>query len=380
MSTRCELHPDRERRARRARSAIGRDPARRSGPDVGTLPSRRRPRRVRSPSALRAGFTLVEILIVLSLMAILLGIGVGVFARIDFSQRIAASVVHDVLRSAHNWSVARGAPALVRVDAAANKIRAQGFTVVGTWRFEDETLDGAFELGGAKFGGKLVDDGFQGRAISFAGEPSRSRVEFAVQRDPSFDLGRGFAIALRVRPVAARGGALLRFGDSVAIDTGDDGAVRAWMRAEQRAEDGHTSPGAQVSVATDAGALAPERWTDLELSYDGQRLALVVDGVLRGAVDEDAPVWRADGPLVLSPAAEPYPGAVDDLRVSVVGADDEAELPRNASFDATGPKEIHFAAGGELDRAVHREPVRLPIDFEDGRREWVTVSLYGTVQ
>jgi hypothetical protein len=50
------------------------------------------------------------------------------------------------------------------------------------------------------------------------------------------------------------------------------------------------------------------------------------------------------------------------------------------TFDPATPAEIVFDAGGGLDREVHREPVRLGLEFDDGRKERIVVNLYGTVE
>jgi hypothetical protein len=39
-----------------------------------------------------------------------------------------------------------------------------------------------------------------------------------------------------------------------------------------------------------------------------------------------------------------------------------------------------FDAGGNLDRAVHREPVRFALEQVEGRRYPIMVGLYGTVE
>jgi prepilin-type N-terminal cleavage/methylation domain-containing protein len=94
----------------------------------------------------RAAFTLVELLIVMSLIALLLGLGLGVFSNLDMGDRVAVSSVHNVIRSAHNTSVAMLAPTRVRIDAKARTLRAEGLQIVGTWHLEGEPLVGAFGL------------------------------------------------------------------------------------------------------------------------------------------------------------------------------------------------------------------------------------------
>lgn len=328
----------------------------------------------------RGGFTLIELLLVMGLIALLLGIGVGAFARLDFGDRVASSLVENVLRSAHNWAVARDAPARVTIDRATRTIRSEGLQVIGTWHFETLPIEGAFGLSGAHFGGQLVDDGFQGRAISFLGEPSRSRVEFPVNTDPSFDLREGFAIGCAVRVGAGRSGAVLRAGESVSLDVAPDGSIHGWVVGQLTDELGQEQRGGRIPIASPPHVVTPGRWTQIELSYDRKKLRLFADAAPVAEVAETVPVWRLQGPLVLSPDPTPFPGAIDNLVVSAVVAQDETVLPMNTGFAANVPTEILFAAGGGLDRNVHSEPVRVTVESEDNAPKTLVVSLFGTVE
>lgn len=328
----------------------------------------------------RRGFTLIELLIVMSLVALMLGLGVGMFANLDVGGRVAVGAVQNVLRSAHNWAVARSAPARVLVDPASGTMHAEGRAVVGTWHFESDALDGAFGLDGVKLGGQIVEDGFEGRALSFAGEPARSRVEVPVHLDPSYDLSHGFSIRCAVRPADLRGGSLIALGDVAGLETGGDGSVRAWFVAERPEGDTRSGRGARVVIRSEPGLLRPERWSILEFAYDRATVSIRVDGQTVAWVDEDAPVARLAGPLVISPSETPFPGTIDALVVTCTSADEVAELTPTIAFAKGTPREIVFQAGGGLDRERHREPVRIELEFDDGHKETVQVNLYGTVE
>lgn len=335
----------------------------------------------------RAAFTLVELLLVLALIAMILGIGLGAFSRLQLGDRVAVAIVQDALRSAQNFAVGRAAPARVRFDLRTGAIRCEGMQVVGTWHFEDLPIRGAFDLEGALLGGRLVDDGFQGRALSFVGEPSRSKVEIPVQDDPAWILRDGFALRVALKPHLGgtshggrAGGAILALGESAGLETTEHGAVRAWIAAEVADEHGDLRRGGRIPVETLPLALVDDRWSVIEIQYDRRSLRLSIDGVLAAAVEEIAPVWKLDGPLVISPATQPWPGAVDSLVVSCVTARDESRLPGGVAFAPGTPAEVLFAPGGGLDGGAHREPVRIALDFDDGRKASVVVSFYGTVE
>jgi len=335
----------------------------------------------------RAAFTLVELLLVLALLGMILGIGLGAFSRLNLGDRVAVAIVQDALRSAQNFAVGRGAPARVRIDAKTGAIRTEGMQVVGTWHFEDLPIRGAFELEGALLGGRLVEDGFQGRGLSFVGEPARSKVEIPVQGDPAWNLRDGFALRIALRPHAGgssrtgqAGGAVLTLGESAGLETTEQGAVRAWIAAEVADEHGELRKGGRIPVETLPLALVDDRWSLVEVQYDRRTLRLWIDGVLAAAVEEIAPVWKLDGPIVISPATQPWPGTVDSLVVSCVAAQEENRLPSGVAFAAGTISEVLFAPGGGLDRGFHREPVRIELAYDDGRKVDVLVNFYGTVE
>jgi hypothetical protein len=320
-------------------------------------------------------------MLVMSIMALLLGIGLGIFSRLDLGDRVATSLVENVIRSAHNWSVARRAPARVGIDAKTGTIRAEGLAVIGTWHFEQEPIQGAFGLDGMMSGGQIVEDGFEGRALSFVGEPEHSQVEIAVQNDPSYDLRPGFALrcALRVEP-GRGGGAVLKIGESVGLEVSEQDSAQGWILSESRDDQGRPQRGGKVPVETPPLALAPGRWCEVELRYDRRHLEIYVDKVLLARVPETVPVWKINGPLVISPSARPFQGTIDNLVIEAVASEEETSLPRNVVFAAGTPREIVFAPGGELDRFVHREPVKVALEFEDGRQVPILVNLFGTVE
>lgn len=327
-----------------------------------------------------AGFTLIELMVVMLLIGLLLGFGLGVFANLDVGSRVAAGSVQNVLRSAHNWAVARIAPARVVIDVSKGTLRAEGHQVVGTWHFENDSIQGAFGIDGVRFGGEIVADGYQGRALSFAGQPPRSHVDFPVHTDPAFDITNGFSIRCALRPTSGRGGELLDLGGVVAVETTSDGAVKARFVAQRTEAETNGGRGGRVTIATERGLLTADRWSIVEVIYDRLQFAIRINGQIAAFLPETAPVSRSEGPLVLSPSQSAFPGAIDTLVVSAVVADAATELPKNVTLAGDTPKEIVFQPGGGLDREVHRDPVRLTLVYDDGRKEVVQVNLYGTVE
>jgi len=319
----------------------------------------------------------------MSLISVVIGIGLGMFAHVRPGERVAISVVENLLRSARNSAVARNAIARVRIDREAGALTAEGMHVIGTWHFEEEPVRGAFELDGASLGfdgSALVEDGFQGMALSFVGHPSGVKVEIPVHNDPAYDFTRGFAVdfALRIEPKAS--GRLITIGKSVYLETSSTGALRAYFVPTIVDENGAKRPAGKAWIESPAGVLAADRWSKVRLVYDLREFQLLVDGVVVTSAQYDAPVWEIDDALVLGGGQRAYQGTIDNLVIEAVGVTDEETLPDDAEFEESVPQEIVFAAGGALERALHAGALEFSIRYEDGRKHTFHINSYGTVE
>jgi len=332
------------------------------------------------PEQAAAGLTLLELLLVMAILGTVFGVGLGMFAALDVEQRQAAGVVKEALRTARNSALTRQAPASVRIDAAAGTLRPGRLMVIGTWAFEPgtdpELVEGAFGLNGRADGARWVEDGWIGNALDLS---EQGTVEVPVDDDPAWDLCDGFAIELAVHRTDTGGGRLLRIGDTLRVEVGAGGEVRAWFVAADTSAGASSRPGGRIQLEAPAGTVPPGQWVRLRYAYDGRRVELVADRVPRARMDCDEAVWELDGPLILSDDDRPFPGAVDSLVVGAVVVDEELALPETVRL-AVSPPEVCFTADGSLDRAVHEGPVRLQLAFEDDRTETITVGVYGTIE
>jgi prepilin-type N-terminal cleavage/methylation domain-containing protein len=329
----------------------------------------------------RLGFTLLELLLVMAILGAMLGAGVGVFASLDLGRRQASGFVKDALRGAQNSAVARQAPARVLLDRERGRIGLEALEILGTWRFERQSLKGADDapaLAGVLAGGaRFVEDGFLGAGVAFDGSAG-SAVEIPVQRDPACDLRRGFAVECALRRDGAGGGQALAIGEVVGIDAGSDGQLRGWF-VPRIEEGGVEKPGARVLVESRTGLAPTARWVRVRLEYDRVKLRLSVDGVPAGEREESAEVWRLEQPMRLSGKRFPFHGTLDDLILACVVASDEVHLPDSVRFGAETPADVWFAPGGGLDPLKSPAPVVVVLEHEDGLRESVYVGAYGTV-
>jgi len=305
------------------------------------------------------------------------------FAGLNPGERAAYGLVQNMLRTAHNTAVARTAPARVVIDRELGEVRAEGMLVAGTWHFETPEISGAFGIDGvvlnvAEEG--LIDDGFQGRALSFDGEAIGARAEMPIQNDPIFDFRLGFAIDLAVRLESFAAAKLLDVGGSITCEVTGLGGIKAAFFGESTDRMGKPTRGARIEVETPPGVLRPGRWTRLRIVYDRNALRVLADMVEVALREESPPVWQPGGALVLGGGRTPFPGAIDNLVVAVVTGEERATLPEGVRFAEGTPREIFFAPGGALDPARHAAPVLVGLELESGRTETIQVNLYGTIE
>ncbi|HZM00933.1 MAG TPA: prepilin-type N-terminal cleavage/methylation domain-containing protein, partial [Planctomycetota bacterium] len=79
-----------------------------------TSPTTRSPRRTTERGA--AAYTLLELLLVISIIGAVLGFGVGAFNRLAAADRVAAGQIRDALRTARSLAVAGSSPSRVVVE------------------------------------------------------------------------------------------------------------------------------------------------------------------------------------------------------------------------------------------------------------------------
>jgi prepilin-type N-terminal cleavage/methylation domain-containing protein len=330
-----------------------------------------------------AGFTLVELLLVMGIIGVMLGTGLGMVASLNPAERTAIGLVQSTIRAANNSAIASSAPARVLLDTKAGTLRAESMQVVGTWRFDTEDLSGAFGHTGSIRGaaGTLLGEaGYRGKCLDFVGTPRSSRVEFGVSEDPAFNPRLGFHVEVAVKLAGYAATTLMDMGGVLLVEVGPRGELAATFVAEAVGETGARAKGPRIALRTGAGALRLERWSRVSISYDRRFLVLAVDGVELARRPETAGLWRIHAPLSLSGGAVPFPGALDELVISVVAASETFTLAGGVQFGADAPGEILFVPGGGLDPTFHRGALTIPLEFLDGYVEEVRVGRYGTVE
>jgi prepilin-type N-terminal cleavage/methylation domain-containing protein len=329
----------------------------------------------------KRGMTLIELLMVMGLLALMLGVGVGVVASLDIGTYGASSLVRSSLRSANQWAMARQAPARVRIDPGTGRVAAEGLAVVGTWQFESVPPKGALGLDGELIGAELVEDGFVGRALSLAGAARGGSYVVPVHTDPAFAFEGGFQVQVALRPEEPRRGRVLMLDRSLKLEITQRLGIVATVGTQRYDEENGREVGAGNAVlSTPDEVLELGRWSRVLVSYDRSRLAILVEGVEVASLAEEGAVLPVKAAMTLGGGDRPWGGSVDSLVISAVGATEEVFLPLGVSFPKDTIREVAFAAGGGLDRTVHDEPVLIRVEYEDGRSEELRVNMYGTVE
>ncbi len=328
----------------------------------------------------RGGFTLIELIVVMGLLALLLGMGIGMLGSLNPGKRAALGLVQNLVRSARNNAIARSAPASVRLDPATGSITAAGMEVLGTWQFETLGLEGSSGDHGTSRGGTLLDQGYLGKALSFLGAGAGAHAEIPLQENPVFDLREGFMLECALLVEHSRGGRVLDLGTAAGLECRSDGSLRAWFRPEITSTSGVVSAGGLVAADSAPGAWRPGTWMRVEVSYNRRILRLSLDGIELARATADSPVLKLQGPLVIGDPRTPFPGSIDALSISAVVDSATARLPSTVIFAANVPREISFSADGALDRELYNAPVTIGLEYEDGTKARVIVNVYGTVE
>jgi len=327
------------------------------------------------------GMTLLELMLVMGLVAVVMGIGAGMLTSIDTSDRVATSSIRSALRAARNSAVTHTGTARVRIDPKEGTLVAEGLEVVGTWRFEDVLWPGAFGLDGVPVNGDPdCVPGFLGNCVSFAGQSRGTHLAFDVSSEPRFHLEQGFAFEVMVHLESNSTSSIVNIGKVAGLDLENDGGLVAWFRRGSEDATTRVDRGIRVRLESGGGMVRAGAWTRIRVEYDQRLLTIAVDGVEVARLAVEGPVVDLDGPLTVGGGSTVLDGRVDDLVVWAVTEAMTVQLPPSAVFGKDVPEVVRFAAGGGLDPSLHREPLTIPLEFEDLTTQSIHVGLFGTVE
>lgn len=323
-------------------------------------------------------FTLLELLTVLTIVAVLMGIGVGAFSRLQMGRSLAVAQVKDALRAARLFAIEQSSQSRVDMDPGQNVIQASGFIRVGNWHFEDDVSKGWPSTADFRGGASLIQDGAVGHGIRFA-EDDVGWVDLG--KSPSFDADVGLKIEAFVRlGKGFSGGSVLSKGKAFELALTESGNVVAAVRVRP----GEVAEGDREGLLhLETSDQVPKgRWSRIGLLYDGLSLRIFIDGRERSRLEnaERLVPWPAPADaLAVGSLTQPIAADIDEVHLSSIVIHDAPPLPEGVAFKETGT--VWFDGRGRLDPERHQKPVRITLVYDENRRtRSVEVGLLGEIR
>ncbi len=343
----------------------------------------------RRGAARARGVTLVEMLVVISIMGLLLAVGVGVWIsfRSGSRRKSAYLALVGACRRARVFSVEESAPSRLVLLPPVNGrhgFRAEGQRLVGFWH-----LESGHDPGKPGAADPLV--GFAGRTLHEAGG------EFYVKGQPVNGY-RGTGLYF------GKGGSVVLPEDSGRLPRG--GSFSLWwlpehMEFKQRllsrgkelvlamAPGGGLEAKVGTTTLTTEGYRLPRgRWSHVAFFFSAEEVVISVNDVVRARTahgeEIELPAEKERGlPLEMGAGEWLLFGTVDEIAVHRSVREQEIRLAPGFKLECAGDQ-IRFDAAGALDRNYHAGPVRVGVTSpeEGGRTEtrWMTVTLMGEIR
>ncbi|MGE3171080.1 MAG: Tfp pilus assembly protein FimT/FimU [Planctomycetota bacterium] len=313
--------------------------------------------------AVDAGMSLLELLVVAGILAMLMGLGVGMLRRGDGVAEARSALVGQ-LRLAALDARTRALPTEVilapGVDGMGATVSARGLDPALLVTFEPGQ---SFATAGVQpaFGGDADPMGRCGQGRR-PGQQDKSALMRVPLGPGAIDLRAGFAVRFDVRLHRRSGGRLLRLGRG--IDLAIDDEARPYARLMAEGTEGRAGAAINLKAAT---GLPLGRWCTVELATDGTRAWCSIDG--RVVADQDFAervLQQKEDVFEVGPGDQPVDATFDELQLFAYAWTQPMRLPDSIllggrvriAFDAMGepvaPPEIKLEVAGEQRTEVLR--------------------------
>lgn len=275
-----------------------------------------------------AGFTLLELMVVIGILSLLLGLSVGYLGRSD-PRMVADAILASELRSAQLTARAEGVPTevLLRPGENGQTATAQSRLLRPVVAFHCEPQE-AFEnevmrptLGG--------DDVVCGRFGHARRPPADGKQALLAWPAPPslLDVRDGFVVRLDLWLERRATATVLRLPPALELSLDADARPTARLRVR--------GLGGKALVAVTSELPLPlDRWCTIDVGCDGRTAWLSCDGrVLGQAVADGAVEQEDDGVFEVAPAQAAFAGMVDELRWFVYAWSPPQNFPSAVQLD-----------------------------------------------
>ena len=251
------------------------------------------------------GVTLLELLVVISIIAVISGIGLAFFShsnrQLDF-QGTAGEII-SILRYARSTARTEKMLTRVMIDPAKREIYYFKRQTLGLWHFEDDALEistGAFNRPAKLLeGARLTDDGKFGRAVLMDGIGLIDCGDI-----PVVSPEQGLEIEAWVYLFGATFQTIVEKHGEYSFQIESDGSLTARV--------GHLS-------LTTASALVPLNcWAHLMFVYDTETLRIFINKQSVAVVDGKTELKNDRSYLTISSPGSRFNGKIDEVKINAI--------------------------------------------------------------
>ncbi|MEK7467500.1 MAG: LamG-like jellyroll fold domain-containing protein [Planctomycetota bacterium] len=312
------------------------------------------------------GVTLIELMVVMSIIAILLGVGMAMMSESnkDMGLRATRSTVLGICRFARTAARNSRAPVAVKIDPEGKYVSTVVRRPMAAWHFEDDLAPGALGHFAKISNGKLADGGRVGRAVSF----SDSGGFIDCGNVAMYSKDQGLLVEIWYLPkLHKKDRVLVQKSGEFGLAVSKAGFLQAYVGVEAQ----------RVAIAMSDAAIPEARWSKIALLWDGASLTILVNDYPLARKAGKATLAMGDSPLTIGSKDMPLDGLIDEVRVDAL-IEDSRMIVRDP-LTVSGPAEIRWDETGALDPAINTAAVTItiksPVDSAS-----VTVNLLGGSQ
>ncbi|MEW6027654.1 MAG: LamG-like jellyroll fold domain-containing protein [Planctomycetota bacterium] len=315
-----------------------------------------------TPKQNRTGFTIVELLVVISIIAIITGVGLAVLSHSGRQfgfQAVRGELVSLLRYTRSNAMIEKGVSAVV-IDPLKKEIYSCSRRTVGLWHFEDSASTGAFG-NNAQLQGDAAIAAYgrfgNGMMIVSGGSANCGAIPFLSRMS-------GISVECWVSPTATTGPA----GQRTVFDLSEGGmmidaddSIRAWFGS--------------LSVNSNPSVIPYERWSYLMMVFEPDYTQYNGAGVLSVYLNNDLIAQASGNPVVTlgkknfsvsASGGTSFKGMIDEVKIALLAESEKLTLESDITITPESgppfgtPFAVRFGKDGRLIATV------APMKFTSG--------------